>query len=36
MDKSEERRREFVISSSDAPEVFEALEKAFDLITVLV
>ena len=36
MDKSEERRREFVVASSDASEVFEALEKPFDLITVFV
>ena len=36
MDKSQKRRRQFVIPSSDTPEVFEALEKAFDLITVFV
>ena len=36
MDKSQKRRREFVVASSDTPEVFETLEKAFDLIAVFV
>jgi len=36
MNKRKERRRQFVISSGNATEIFEPLEKTFDLVTVFV
>ena len=36
MDKCKERGRQFVVTGGDAPEVFETLEKAFDLLAVFV
>jgi len=36
MDERQERRRQLIIPCSDPSEVFEPLEKAFDLVAVFV
>ena len=36
MDKRKKRGRQFVVTGSNPPEIFETLEKAFNLIAVLI